>query len=792
LDGKVDRDISGKELRYPVILSSEEKLIAQKVSQSFKQTVCGFDLLRANGKSFVCDVNGFSFVKTSKKYYDDCSQLLADIILKTLAPQLISTLYHSPVSSSLDMTSSNENNKRYQLRSVVSIMRHGDRTPKQKMKMVVTHKLFFELFIKYGGEKEGRLKIKKPKKMQEILDIVRTLVEGYENDEALHPIEENKTKLMQMKNVLEMYGTFNGINRKVQFKAMHDKRNASMLTKLRGRNKRSESDVDIETKTLLVIVKWGGELTPFGKKQAEELGRAFRCVYSDGESHHNRVPGCGLLRLHSSYRHDLKIYASDEGRVQMTAAAFAKGLLELEGELTPILVSLVKSNNYSTGMLDTPAGVDGNMSKVKSNLHDFLRSERNLTPEEIKLLSPIEDSSVRKAIEQVGNPKEMCTKVYRLIDNLVHQIQELCNKNLNCKDKLYYEESLDLMDHRWQKLKKDFYNGSEFDISLIPDIYDCVRYDYIHNRKLGLKNLPELYHYTKPLADIVIPQEYGMSQSEKLEISAQIAGRFFKKLQADLKSNIDFPGEEINNHVDLVDGGVIRTRLYITSESHIHSVVNALRSGSLAKNIPDHQWKKALKCLHNTSELNYLTQIVFIEYEDMSVDKLSDERFKVSLYFSPGVKAPTTPQLAEELQELSLGNSMDYVFKIGNDLDDVQLAAETQAREMEAEESIRVSREMETIREDKKLITNGATTNGHTKTQRVSLATTRQDSIDVPPTILQMQPASSGQTVNIYDADVIETIPSLYPLVSLHKSINLKQMDIFLDQVKEKDDDCTR
>jgi hypothetical protein len=34
--------------------------------------------------------------------------------------------------------------------------------------------------------------------------------------------------------------------------------------------------------------------------------------------------GLGLLRLHSTFRHDLKIYASDEGRVQMTAAAFAK------------------------------------------------------------------------------------------------------------------------------------------------------------------------------------------------------------------------------------------------------------------------------------------------------------------------------------------------------------------------------------------------------------------------------------------------------------------------------------
>ena len=39
---------------------------------------------------------------------------------------------------------------------------------------------------------------------------------------------------------------------------------------------------------------------------------------------YGKVPGFGFLRLHSTYRHDLKIYASDEGRVQMTAAAFAK------------------------------------------------------------------------------------------------------------------------------------------------------------------------------------------------------------------------------------------------------------------------------------------------------------------------------------------------------------------------------------------------------------------------------------------------------------------------------------
>lgn len=49
-----------------------------------------------------------------------------------------------------------------------------------------------------------------------------------------------------------------------------------------------------------------------------------------GPGEYAGTQGLGLLRLHSTYRHDLKIYASDEGRVQMTAAAFAKGLLALE------------------------------------------------------------------------------------------------------------------------------------------------------------------------------------------------------------------------------------------------------------------------------------------------------------------------------------------------------------------------------------------------------------------------------------------------------------------------------
>jgi RimK-like ATP-grasp domain len=67
----------GPQVRFPVLLSPQEKEISRMVSLAFGQKVCGFDLLRSNtGKSYVCDVNGWSFVKNSKKYYDDAAGIL--------------------------------------------------------------------------------------------------------------------------------------------------------------------------------------------------------------------------------------------------------------------------------------------------------------------------------------------------------------------------------------------------------------------------------------------------------------------------------------------------------------------------------------------------------------------------------------------------------------------------------------------------------------------------------------------------------------------------------------------
>lgn len=128
LDGKVERDADGKEVRYPVILSAKEKMIARRVVIAFGQTVCGFDLLRANGKSYVCDVNGFSFVKTSTKYYEDTAKILGNTILRRLATSL-RIPWHQPYQADDPPLVSTQSGMVMELRCVLAVIRHGMITP---------------------------------------------------------------------------------------------------------------------------------------------------------------------------------------------------------------------------------------------------------------------------------------------------------------------------------------------------------------------------------------------------------------------------------------------------------------------------------------------------------------------------------------------------------------------------------------------------------------------------------------------------------------------------------------
>ncbi|KAM9568689.1 inositol hexakisphosphate and diphosphoinositol-pentakisphosphate kinase 1-like isoform 7-T7 [Salvelinus alpinus] len=815
LDGKVERDSEGKEIRYPVMLSAMEKLVARKVCLAFKQTVCGFDLLRANGHSFVCDVNGFSFVKNSMKYYDDCAKVLGNMVMRELAPQ-----FHIPWSIPMEAEDipivPTTSGTMMELRCVIAIIRHGDRTPKQKMKMEVRHTLFFELFEKYGGYKSGKLKLKKPKQLQEVLDIARLLLAelGQHTD---CEIEEKKGKLEQLKTVLEMYGHFSGINRKVQL---------TYLPNGQPKASSEEEEGPKEGPSLLLVLKWGGELTPAGRVQAEELGRAFRCMYPGGQGDYAGFPGCGLLRLHSTYRHDLKIYASDEGRVQMTAAAFAKGLLALEGELTPILVQMVKSANMN-GMLDSDSeSLTDCQQRVKARLHEIMQKDQDFTEADYQKLAPTGSPSLVNSMKIIGNPVRTCDQVYALIQRLTSQIRKRLEDPKSADLQLYHSETLELMLQRWSKLERDFRNKSgRYDISKIPDIYDCVKYDTQHNSTLGLEDTLELFRLSRALADIVIPQEYGINKPEKMDIAQAYCLPLMKKIQLDLQRTHE--DEAVNKLHPLYSRGVmspgrhVRTRLYFTSESHVHSLLSIFRYGGLLDEVKDQQWKQAMDYLSAVSELNYMTQIVIMLYEDNNKDPGSEERFHVELHFSPGVKSCEDeenvplgfgfrPASAENQEKQTNQGSLEDLSQDEPDralplselvsirrspmirnrkTGSMEVLSETSSGSSSKGASYRLFPSCSRQSPEIKLTGLGSLCSGLFSASVLGVSSSAPNLRDYVRTHHRKPPLSPGLPFGD-GFEGCSMVPSIYPLETLHNSLSLKQVDEFLNAVCEDSSDA--
>lgn len=420
VDGLVRRNLHGKEIRYITSLTKEEQVMASKIAQGFGQRICGFDLLRVGSKSFVIDVNGWSFVKDNDEYYDNCSSILKQMFLDEKkrreglkanseskvepAPEVASSqrintghhrttlknLFKSPSGSKLHrsggaspvfspsatpITSPPNFEQRpgatvgpypvsdtvlpppampdttpettgeplaqslgatdpvpppaskhsWKLKGFVAVVRHADRTPKQKFKFTFHTQPFIDLL---RGHQEEVL-LKGEAALNSVLDAVRlALKEGI----------EDTAKLNLLRTSLARKGAWTGT--KVQIKPLFRKRNPDEMipdtTRPTGSSSPSEAgpppDIGIHDGSpdamvslarndslagvtlsrfsaaedglildkLQLIIKWGGEPTHAARYQSQDLGQNMR---ND------------LLLMNREALNDVRIFTSSERRV---------------------------------------------------------------------------------------------------------------------------------------------------------------------------------------------------------------------------------------------------------------------------------------------------------------------------------------------------------------------------------------------------------------------------------------------------------------------------------------------
>ncbi|KAF4874987.1 Inositol hexakisphosphate and diphosphoinositol-pentakisphosphate kinase [Colletotrichum siamense] len=648
VDGVVRRNTHGKELRYVTGLNAEEKEIASKISTSFGQRVCGFDFLRAGGKSYVIDVNGWSFVKDNDDYYEHCASILKEVFVKerlrrggvtspapspspseitdplasrgkekesqpasapptqnksvsnmstasekptepkpipASAPQpkadsaLASTVTSSCTSPTLpppppivdpavasvpsatasatpSATPSLQGEvpappeeapappppkHSWKLKGIVSVIRHADRTPKQKYKFTFHTAPFIELL---KGHQEEVLLIGEAA-LASVLQAV---------DVAMRAGVEDRQKLKSLRNVLVKKGGWAGT--KVQIKPMFRKKKtedvavssgdelnevlkegvetdfaeksevedsaskADNSSPSRKAPKRHDSlsgvtmsritaaEESLVLDKLQLIVKWGGEPTHSARYQAQELGENMRNDFN---------------LLNRDVLDEVHVFSSSERRVTTSAQIWASSFLDRK-DLPEDFITIRKD------LLDDSNAAKDEMDKVKKKLKGLLR-KGNERPSQFAWPDKMpEPSEVQTRVVQLMNfHRRVMHHNYAKLNNgsavaslnthITNPGSEKHNGDVSTsvsstssslsqanaintiQTRWCCGEDAELFRERWEKLFAEFCDGEKVDPSKISELYDTMKFDALHNRQF-LE-----WVFTPPKA--MLEEEYG-------------------------------------------------------------------------------------------------------------------------------------------------------------------------------------------------------------------------------------------------------------------------------------------
>ncbi|KAI8906551.1 histidine phosphatase superfamily-domain-containing protein [Powellomyces hirtus] len=469
VDGVVRRNAEGKEVRYITALTPEEKEMAKRITVAFGQTVCGFDLLRANGKSYVIDVNGWSFVKGNDDYYDKCSYTLRQVFLEHAATA-------QPANMHKELSIENQ----WKLKAFLSVMRHADRTPKQKMKFSFVSKPFMDLL---NGQ-EGEVVFKKQEQLDRVTAAARNALANQLEDVAV---------LNQLLEIMDAKSHLSGT--KAQIKPQFKKKE-KLLDKVQ------------------LVVKWGGEFTHGGRHQTKEIGENYRK---------------DLMIINKELLDDVKIYSSSEQRVTATADFFVRSFLQLSE--VPDDYTIV-----SKEMLDDSNAVKEQTENVKWRLQEILNSDTGVKLDDDGKAKADPPTFVEDTIKLLRILRTVMRDNFQKMDVDIIQRRWCCAETPGLFKERWEKLMRDFCDVERKSFDpskiSELYDSLKYDLIHNRDFCLTIFSSTEHNGDL----LKQLYHKSKVMFDFIAPKEYGIEDEEKLEIGVLSSVALLRQLVADLQA----------------------------------------------------------------------------------------------------------------------------------------------------------------------------------------------------------------------------------------------------------------
>lgn len=787
VDGIVRRNTHGKELRYVTALSAEEKETASRISTIFGQRVCGFDMLRASGKTYVIDVNGWSFVKDNDDYYEHCATILKDIFVKErLRRGGVTPPLPSPTASDIDplaratqamkdrdqqsasaptnTTKSTNGNSAppsnteaqhpdstlsapseagssktesalestaqsiatspmlpppppdltlpgtasapsslqtttattptaqpqngetaaappppkhsWKLKGMVSVIRHADRTPKQKYKFTFHTEPFIALL---KGYQEEVLLIGEAA----LASVIQAVDVAYEVG------IEDRTKLKALRNVLVKKGSWAGT--KVQIKPMFRKKKTEEVSAVHempdvdenaeaeiqadsGESPGKEFDAPPSSKRhdslsgvtmskftaaeerlvldkLQLIVKWGGEPTHSARYQSQELGENMR---ND------------LMLLNRDILDEVHVYSSSERRVTASAQIWAASFLGRK-EIPEDFITIRKD------LLDDSNAAKDETDKVKKKLKGLLRKGNERPAQFAWPENMPEPSEVQTRVVQLMNfhRRVMQYNYGKLSSGAATSLGSISNPSTekltgegsststssalshanavtNIQSRWCSGEDAELFRERWEKLFTEFCDGEKVDPSKISELYDTMKFDALHNRQF----LEWVFTPPKHMLD----EEYGVKEGRSKESEES---RVSEDPKGEKSQN---PSPDGSDKTDASSRGTSVKKLF-----RRRSFLNGLRH--LNEEGPPEQYFRLYKGTHQAAtktdprndplqELYRLAKVLFDFICPQEYGISDSEKLEIGLLTS----LPLLKEIVQDLEEMQASNDAKSFF----------------------------------------------------------------------------------------------------------------------------------